>query len=274
MRHRGQTRSACVPAGGQLAEVRATPPLFRRPQVGVRRQKMSILPIQLLHDRDRFWSALGENKLGWRDLLGLAVFVVLASGLYGAVLAGWRSPRLSLYVAVKLPILFLGTIAVVAVFNWMTATILGSGLSFRSTLFVVLASMTIGCWILLSLVPVTFFFVASGVSYAGTHDELRYAHNSILVTHIVILAIAGFLGNVALFKGLRRLVGPRCPVHSLFVLWLIAFAFVGCQLSWILRPFVGSPFYPVAFMRPDCFDRNFYEFVFTEVLPFLITGGK
>jgi len=51
------------------------------------------------------------------------------------------------------------------------------------------------------------------------------------------------------------------------------FAFVGCQMSWILRPFVGSPFYPVVFMRAECLQRNFYEFVFAEVLPYLLTGG-
>jgi hypothetical protein len=232
---------------------------------------MNNLPIRLLRDRDGFWTALDD--FGWRDLLSLVAFVMAVAALYGAVLAGWRSPRLSLYVSVKLPALFIGTTAVVAVFNWMTASILGSGLSFRATLFVVLASMGIGCWILLSLVPVSLFFLVSGVPYAGNSDELRYAHNSILMTHIVVLAIAGFAGNAALFKGLRKAVNPRCSAHSLFVLWLTAFAFVGCQLSWILRPFVGSPFYPVLFMRPDCLDRNFYEFVFTEVLPYLLTGG-
>ena len=235
---------------------------------------MKALPITLLRDRNAFWDALRAREFGWRDLLSLAVFVAFACGLYGAVLAGWRSPRLSGYVAVKLPVLFLGTTATVAVFNWMIASILGSGLSFRSTVFVVLASMTIGCWILVSLVPVAFFFLASGVSYAGTNDELRYSHNLILMTHIFILAIAGVVGNATLLKGLRRVVNARCPVHTLFLCWLMAFAFVGCQLSWILRPFVGSPFYPVAFMRPDCLDRNFYEFVFTEVLPFLVAGGK
>ena len=231
-------------------------------------------PIILLRNRNAFWQAVRAHTLGWRDLLSLALFVVLACGLYGAVLAGWRSPRLSAYVAIKLPVLFLGTTAIVAVFNWMIASILGSGLSFRATVFVVLASMTIGCWILLSLVPVALFFLISGTSYAGAHDELRYSHNLILITHIVILGIAGVAGNASLLKGLQRVVSERCPSRVLFAGWLIAFAFVGCQLSWILRPSVGSPFYPVAFMRPDCLDRNFYEFVFTEVLPFLVTGGR
>ncbi len=232
------------------------------------------LPITLLRDRDSFWDAVGASSLDWKDALSLVLFVVLACGLYGAVLAGWRSPRLSGYVALKMPLLFLGTTAIVAVFNWMTATCLGAGLSFRSTVFVVLASMTMGCWILLGLVPVALFFLISGVSYAGTHDELRYAHNLILMTHIVILAIAGVAGNASLLRGLRHVVNERCRVSALFMVWLTAFAFVGCQLSWILRPFVGSPFYPVEFMRADCLDRNFYEFVFTEVIPFLATGGR
>ena len=235
---------------------------------------MKTLPVILLTDRDAFWDKLRTQSFQWKDLASLIAFVVLASGLYGAVLAGWRSPQLAFYVAVKLPILFLGTAIIVAVFNWMTASVLGSGLSFRSTIFVVLAALTIASWILLSLVPLALFFLLSGVSSAGTHDELRYAHNSILVTHIIILALAGLGGNAALLKGLRRTVRPSCSTASLFLVWLLAFTFVGCQMSWILRPFVGSPFYPVAFMRPDCLDRNFYEFVFTEVFPFLLTGGK
>ena len=235
---------------------------------------MTVLPITLLRDRAAFWSAMREQKLDWKHLLGLILFVVIVCSLYGAILAGWRSPRLSLYVALKLPVLFLSTTALVAIFNWMTATALGSGLSFRDTVFLVFASMTIGCWVLLSLVPISLFFMLSGVSAVGTHAQLQYAHNSILITHILILALAGIGGNAALLTGLRQIVKPRCPATGLFILWIVAFAFVGCQMSWILRPFVGSPFYPVAFMRPDCLDRNFYEFIFTEVIPFLLTGRR
>ena len=61
-------------------------------------------PITLLRNRDDFWHAVQDHRLGWRDLLSLALFVILACGLYGAVLAGWRSPRLSLYVAFKWPV--------------------------------------------------------------------------------------------------------------------------------------------------------------------------
>ena len=236
--------------------------------------RMNSMPFVLLAHRDEFWNRVHSQGLRWRELLDLVAFVCVACALYGAVLAGWRAPRLSLYVAVKLPALFLGTTAFVAIFNWMIANILGSGLSFKATVFTVFASMTIGCWILLGLVPVSLFFLLSGVSYAGTHSELQYAHNTILMTHIFILALAGIGGNVALLQGLRRVARPQCSTTGLFCAWLAAFAFVGCQMSWILRPFIGSPFFPVVFLRPDALDRNFYEFVFTEVLPFLLTGGK
>ena len=161
---------------------------------------MKALAVTLLRDREAFWDGLATQSLQWKQVLGLAAFVVLGSGIYGAVLAGWRAPLLSVYVAIKLPMLFLGTIVIVSLFNWMVASILGSGLSFRSTVFVVLVAMTIGCWILLSLVPVALFFLATGISYTGTHAELQYAHNAILMIHIFILALAGIVGNAALLR--------------------------------------------------------------------------
>lgn len=104
---------------------------------------MNFLPVVLLRDREAFWHALRARGLGWRDLLGLAIFIGVVCALYGTVMAGWRSPRLSLYVALKLPALFLGTAAMVAGFNWMTASLLTSGLSLRSTLFVVFACQAV-----------------------------------------------------------------------------------------------------------------------------------
>ena len=232
------------------------------------------LPLVLLKDREAFWTRSIAPTLRWRELAGMVLFVCLATAAYGAVLAGWRSPRLALYVAVKLPVLFLGTTAIVALFNWILAMLLGTGLSFKTCVFTVFAAMTIGGWILLALLPVALFFLLCAMPAAGSHDEMQFAHNAILMTHIVLLATAGFFGNAALLHGLRRLVPAASAAPRLFLGWILAFAFVGTQLSWILRPFVGSPFYPVEFLRPDALDRNFYEFVFTEVLPFLLTGGK
>jgi hypothetical protein len=44
--------------------------------------------------------------------------------------------------------------------------------------------------------------------------------------------------------------------------WLAANLFLGAQISWLLRPFVGAPELPVEFLRSNAFQGNFYETVF------------
>ena len=85
-----------------------------------------------------------------------------------------------------------------------------------------------------------------------------------------VLAAAGLAGVASLGAALRRMVPSSRAAKALAAVWVGAYAFVGTQLGWMLRPFVGSPFYPVVFLREDALDRNFYEFVFGEVLPFLL----
>jgi len=232
---------------------------------------MNKLPLTLLLDREAFWKTLRGGGVGWAGVARMAGFVVAACAVYGAVMAGWRSPLLVLYAAVKLPLLFAGSTALVALFNWMVAAALGSGLSFRQTLALAFAAMTIAGWILLALAPVALFFALTGVPKTGAAPDnvIIYAYNMMLMTHVVALAIAGVAGNAILYRGLRSTVRPNCSPICLFAAWVAAFAIISCQLSWILRPFVGSPFLEVAFYREDAFRSNFFEMVFTKIIPAL-----
>ena len=115
---------------------------------------MCRLPLLLLLDRGAFWRTLREEGIGWTGVASMVMFVVITCAIYGALMAFWRSPMLALYVSAKLPILFIGSTAIVALFNWMVATTLGSGLSFRESVALTFASMVVACWILLALVPV------------------------------------------------------------------------------------------------------------------------
>ena len=228
---------------------------------------------QLLRARSTFWERV-QDQGGIHRLIGsLALFIAVASAAYGAAMAGWRSPRLALYVAIKLPVLLLGTTSLVMMLNWIAATFLGSGLSFRQVVAVTYGAMAVACWILLGLIPVTLFFTFGVASSEGSHEALRLTHNMLLLTHIVLIGTAGIAGNATLKQGLRCVLRPGCPTRRIYWGWVASFALVGCQLSWILRPFVGSPFYAVQFMRPDALERNFFEFILTEVLPYALKGG-
>jgi hypothetical protein len=41
--------------------------------------------------------------------------------------------------------------------------------------------------------------------------------------------------------------------------WLAVNLLLGSQLSYILRPFIGNPHFPVQFLRQDAFSSNFFE---------------
>ena len=46
---------------------------------------------------------------------------------------------------------------------------------------------------------------------------------------------------------------------SVFRIWLLVFALVGAQMSWVLRPFIGSPTSPFEWFREQ--DSNFFQAV-------------
>jgi hypothetical protein len=239
-----------------------------------RMKTMFKLPAMLLLDRGAFWKTLRGHGVGWAGVASMAVFVVASCAVYGALMAFWRSPLMACYAAAKLPMVFVGSTAVVAVFNWMVAATLNSGLSFRQSVALAYAAMAVACWILLALAPVVFFFIVTGAPQMdGAWEEaVGAAHRAMPLTHVAVLALAGVLGNASLFNGLRAVVRPGCPPAALFLAWIVLFAIVGCQMSWILRPFVGTPGLEVAFLREEALKDNFFEVVFGRLLPGLFKG--
>jgi hypothetical protein len=63
-------------------------------------------------------------------------------------------------------------------------------------------------------------------------------------------------------------------VKKVFSIWVIVFALVGAQMSWVLRPFVGSPDADFTFFRER--ESNFFQAVFKKVGDLLSPdwGGK
>ena len=213
-----------------------------------------------------------ENTFGG-GLLAQIAFVALATGVYGAVLAAWRSPRMAAYVAVKLPMVFVGTTFMVSVFCWMSGLAAGAELRYREVLGAVFAAMSVAGAILLALAPVVLFFILTGAPDAGGRDALRFTHACLMLVHIAVMGGAGVVGNIALVRSLRRRVPPRCRLALMLAMWLLAFALVGCQFGWIMRPIVGSPNIDVEFLRADALDSNFLESFFKQIIPNFINKG-
>jgi hypothetical protein len=76
---------------------------------------------------------------------------------------------------------------------------------------------------------------------------------------VIAIGFAGVASNVRLFQLLTRLAGRKRIARRVLFAWLAVNLFLGSQLTWLARPFIGAPYKPVVFFRDDAFWSNFYE---------------
>jgi len=209
-----------------------------------------------------FWSRLGSGGLP------AAVPTILLCGVcYGASLGAWHDARLALYTAIKVPLLLFATAALTALFNWIVAALIGLPLRFGQSVEMSLLPLAVASVILASCAPIVFFF---DCSLPPPMPSARTLHNLLYLTHTALVAGAGLTGTMFLQRRLREVCnGDVRLARRVHATWVIAFAFTGGEVAWILRPFVGSVYLPVVFLRPDAFHGNVYEFILTDILPHL-----
>jgi len=189
-----------------------------------------------------------RTLLAWSGILAGAGLVYGAvMGSFGGVL-GERSLQV-LFSAVKVPFLLAVTFGVSLPSFSVMNTLLGVREDFTRVLGALLASQAALTVVLGALAPFTGFW------YASTAN-----HDLALLFNGAMFALASLAAQWVL----RRRYGPliaRNPRHrTLLRVWLGIYVFVGIQMAWVLRPFVGHPDLPVQFFRTDAWG-NAYEFV-------------
>jgi hypothetical protein len=191
--------------------------------------------------------------------------IIAGAGFYGAAMGWWRDPRQAFFTAIKLPLIMLLTTAGTALLNAMLAPLLGLNIRFRQAFSVVLMNFTITAAILGAFSPLIAFIVWNAPAMAAKGAP-GTTYRFILLTHISVIALAGVTGNLRLFQLLARLGESQTVARRVLFAWLAGNLFLGSQLSWILRPFVGAPTLPVEFLHKTAFHGNFYETVLRSLL--------
>ncbi len=192
-------------------------------------------------------------------ILRTALIAAAGFGVYGFTVGYWRSPLMGCYVAVKMPLLVALTLACNGLLNGLLGLLLGSGLGFKQSLHALLSGFAITGLILASVAPIT-FFLALNISGPDSQNATT-SHSAYLLTHVSLIAIAGVAGVVKLAKLLESYTESRTISRATLTAWIAGNAFLGCQFSWVLRPFFGSPSLEVAFLRENPMRGNFYEAV-------------
>lgn len=209
------------------------------------------------------WTAQWRATHFSRDLM----LVVLGAGAFGAALGCWRDPWQALFAGIKLPLIMLLTATANALLNAMLAPLLGLHIAFRQTFLAILASFALAATVLGAFSPLAAFVIWNAPPLsAGANNSSTHA--AILLLLVAVIAFAGIAANVRLLQLLRSLAGSNGAALRVLFAWLAANLFFGSQLSWVLRPFIGSPHLPVQFLRAEAFEGNFFESVFYSTAHF------
>jgi hypothetical protein len=217
----------------------------------------------LLRDHTRFF---GEIRQG----IGLVekMWAMLASSgvsmaLYGLLLGSTHSVAQSLSSAIKLPLLFLATLLVCAPVLYIINILFGANLRLSQSIALVLAAICLTGVLLLSFAPIILLFILT------VPDSYQFFK----LLNVLFFTISGGAGVACLSRGLKIVSAGRATSNLwlIFCLWLGIYGFVGSQMAWTLRPFVGFPDASFELFRQ--FGGNFYTDILAslgEVLGFII----
>jgi hypothetical protein len=186
--------------------------------------------------------------------------IIFGAGFYGAAMGWWRAPQQALFVGLKFPLIIVLTTFGNALINGMLAPLLGLNIPFRQSFSAVVMSFAVTSAILGAFAPLTAYMVWCSPPMSGQVTDFNYA--GIKLVHVAVIMFAGLTGNARLWQLLVRLAHDRAVAGRVLFAWLVGNLFLGSQLSWILRPFIGSPQLPVEFLRDNALHGNFYENVF------------
>ena len=261
---------------------------------------------QSIHSLDRILKGQATDPASLREgrlnvpLGGLSFLLIFLGAIYGVCMGifalatrwGVGEAHLGLvqmgYSAIKVPLLFVATLAVTFPSLYVFNALVGCRLLFSMVVRLLVASLGVTLAVLASFGTIIAFFSLCTTSYPF-----------MVLLNVVTFALAGLLGMNFLLQTLQRIaiaqtvelpptappppqdpspgieppvppaltppplapgnfpgaldrVGPPgigSQVRAVFVIWIIVFGLVGSQMGWIMRPFIGAPDAPVTFFR-------------------------
>ncbi len=184
------------------------------------------------------------------EALVVATTLGLTYGLVMGTFSGlWDGRTLQLlYSAVKVPMLLIVTFAIALPSFFVLNTLAGVGGDFRQVLRALLATQAGVTVALIALAPLTFFWYASNTNYSAA-----------ILVNAAAFGLASFAGQVLLTRYYKPLEAMN-PIHRLLRwTWIFVYAFVGIQMGWTLRPFIGQPGSPEQFFREGAWGNAYIE---------------
>jgi hypothetical protein len=185
--------------------------------------------------------------------LRLILPIVAGSGAFGAAVGSYVGGWQIAYAAIKMPIFFLGTLAICMA---ILVTLAAQRLGVAGAISVAVRSIFTTSMILGALAPPVFL---AGISIPKPNPR-GYAAMVLLLT----LAV-GLAGVISVAK-LRRALSST----GLWLAWIGIYGFVGAQMAWLLKPWIGWTLVADRFIPlRENLHGNFYESAWGSLMNFL-----
>lgn len=207
--------------------------------------------------RRRGWAARPATSAGaaarmtwYAAAFGLAYGAAMGSYAGFVVERPWAELGLQmLYSALKVPLL-LGATCLIALPSFFVAnTLAGLRDDFFEAVRAVAAAQAGLAIILASLAPLTLTWYLSSADYKAA-----------ITVNAVMFSVASVSAQLLLRSYYKPLIARNRRHRLMLVCWLVIYAFVGIQMGWVARPFIGTPDMPPEFFR-DQVGENAYVVV-------------
>jgi hypothetical protein len=203
----------------------------------------TIIP-QFLQDPQKFYQSIQRGQQLSAKAIASFVSSVIFLGIFGLMTGLSHSWQQALSTAVKMPVLFLITLAItLPSLYFFSLALLNVQFSVTQAGVVVLSGIGVSAFLLLGLSPITLFFVITSSNY--TFFKLLA---------VVFVAVSGVIGLNYILKGFawvdKKNELTSKPIGKILLrAWVVLFGFVGAQMTWRLSPFIGDPQKPFALFR-------------------------
>jgi hypothetical protein len=210
----------------------------------------------ILRNRRLFFIEIREGVELSQKMQAMLISSIAFFALHGAVMGSTHSLWQTLSSAVKLPLLFLATLVVCSPTLYFFNLIFGSNQSLTQNFALILTAITVTAVLLLSFAPIVLFFLLTTNSY-----------QFFKLLNVGVFAVSGIVGVIFLSQGMRIVsagAGEGAnPRGCVLQLWIVIYAFVGSQMAWTLRPFIGAPSMKFELFRQ--LGGNFYADIFASI---------
>lgn len=218
----------------------------------------------ILRARKEFFTEIRDSIGLQEKIRAMLISCIAFMALYGAVMGSSHNLLQALSSAIKLPALFLITSIICLPTLYFFNILFGAKHSLSQNLALVLTPITVTAVLIFSFAPITLFFMLTTSDY-----------QFFKLLNVAFFIIAGVIGMGFLPQGMRIVSGSDNQVARIrgwaLWFWIVVYAFVGSQMAWTLRPFIGYPGAKFEFLRQ--LGGNFYTDILAsigEILGFVI----